>query len=358
MNKKVKKAFRVLGIVILSFFAVVIVLMTALCIYHQCKLKKERNLIKHVAGQYVEVGGDNMNVYLEGEGDKTLVFLAGYGTPSPVFDFKPLYEKLSDKYRIVVIEKFGYGYSDEQEGERSLDVVVDQHREALKNLGLEGPFILTAHSAGGAEAIWWAQHYPEEVEAIIGLDCNIPEQYDAYKIPTDFNAMKPQNMEECISGMATYDFFNYQIGLIRLMPMPPAASSRALTEEEREQYKALGYVMYCKGSGATFQRETIMTEQALGAMREYHDGPIPDIPTLLFVSDGSVMKQVMEPEDWIRIHENYVSSLSNGKLIKLDCGHYVHAERPEKIANGMISFLDGLPETSAMSQSDAAMEGK
>ena len=44
MNKKVKKAFRVLGIVILSFFAVVIVLMTALCIYHQCKLKKERNL--------------------------------------------------------------------------------------------------------------------------------------------------------------------------------------------------------------------------------------------------------------------------------------------------------------------------
>ena len=101
-----------------------------------------------------------------------------------------------------------------------------------------------------------------------------------------------------------------------------------------------------------------MTEQALKAMREYHDGPIPDVPTLLFVSDGSVMKQVMEPEEWIRIHENYVSNISNGKLIQLDCGHYVHAERPEKIANGMISFLDGLPETSATSQSDAAMEGK
>ena len=36
----------------------------------------------------------------------------GSGTISPVYDFKILYEKLVSDFRIIVIEKFGYGCSD------------------------------------------------------------------------------------------------------------------------------------------------------------------------------------------------------------------------------------------------------
>ena len=60
-------------------------------------------------GQMVEVDGNEMFIYSEGEGDHTIVFMSGYGTPEPILDFKPLWSKLSDDYRIVVIEKFGYG---------------------------------------------------------------------------------------------------------------------------------------------------------------------------------------------------------------------------------------------------------
>lgn len=34
----------------------------------------------------------------------------------------------------------------------------------------------------GIEALYWAQQYPEEVEAIIGLDMAVPEYYDEMKI--------------------------------------------------------------------------------------------------------------------------------------------------------------------------------
>ena len=341
---KIKKAIRVTGKVILVIICTAIVFLTGLCVVHQSKLKKERAMIKHIAGQYAEVDGHNINVYTEGDGEKTLVFLAGFGTPSPVFDFKPLYSKLTSRYRIAVIEKFGYGYSDEYEGDRSLDTVVRQNREALKVSGIEGPYILVPHSAGGIEAIWWADHYPEEVEAIIGLDSNVPEQYDVYRTPVDFDTAVPKDVDECIASMAGYDFLNYTIGLIRFMPMPPAASSDALTSDEKEQYTALGYVMYCKGASATFQRETIMTDKALKDMREYHDGPIPDVPTLFFVSDGSVMKQIMDPGDWVKIHENYISQVNKGELVCLDCGHYVHAEKSDEVAASMISFIEGLSE--------------
>ncbi len=343
MNRKVRKLFKTAGIMIAGFAAVIAVFLICLCIYHQAGLRKERSIITHTIGQYAEVDGHNMNIYTEGEGDQTLVFLSGFGTPSPVLDFKPLYTRLSDRYRIVVIEKFGYGYSDEYECDRSVDTIVSQHRQALEALNIEGPFILVSHSAGGIEAIWWAEHYPDEVEAIIGLDSSVPSQYENYRIPEDLNSQKPQDIDACISSMGLYDFFMYKIGLIRFMIKPsvlPGLSSPDLTEEEKEQYSALAFTMYCRGSGAAFQRESIMTSHSLECLREYVNTPVPDIPTLFIVSDGSVMDQIMDPETWIRIHEDYIAEITAGEIVNLDCGHYVHAEKPAETAEIINNFID------------------
>ena len=38
-----------------------------------------------------------------------LVFLAGSGTAAPVFDVKVLYRRLLPDYRIIIVEKPGYG---------------------------------------------------------------------------------------------------------------------------------------------------------------------------------------------------------------------------------------------------------
>lgn len=43
-------------------------------------------------------------------------------------------------------------------------------RAALKSAKIEAPYILCPHSMSGIEALYWAQQYPEEVLAIIGLD--------------------------------------------------------------------------------------------------------------------------------------------------------------------------------------------
>jgi len=56
--------------------------------------------------------GNKLHVYTKGEGDATLVFMSGLGTSSPVYDFKILYNKLSDDYRIAVVERAGYDWSD------------------------------------------------------------------------------------------------------------------------------------------------------------------------------------------------------------------------------------------------------
>lgn len=48
----------------------------------------------------------------------------------------------------------------------------------MKLSGEMGPFVLAPHSMSGLEALYWAQQYPEEVKAIVGLDPVTPESVE------------------------------------------------------------------------------------------------------------------------------------------------------------------------------------
>ena len=125
-----KKTLKIVGKVLLGLLILMVLLLVILAVYNQIMLRKNRSLYETPLGQLVEVDGHNMSVYTEGEGNHTIVFLSGYGTASPILDFKPLYSRLSDKYRIAVVEKFGYGFSDEIDGDRDMDTILRQDREA------------------------------------------------------------------------------------------------------------------------------------------------------------------------------------------------------------------------------------
>ena len=99
----------------------------------------------------VIVDGHNMSVYEEGSGARTLVFLAGSGISSPILEYRALYRTLADICRVVIIERFGYGYSDVIDSERSFGTIVRQDREVLNKAGIEGPFVLCPHETAKIE---------------------------------------------------------------------------------------------------------------------------------------------------------------------------------------------------------------
>ena len=157
-----------MGKILLALVIVLVSTLLVIYVYNRIKIRQEEPLLANPLGQMVEVDGHMMCVYEEGEGEHTLLFLSGSGTAAPILDFKSLYSLLKDNYHIVVIEKFGYGFSDVVDAERSFDTILRQDREALEKAGIEGPFVLCPHSMSGLESIMWAQDYPDEVEAIIG----------------------------------------------------------------------------------------------------------------------------------------------------------------------------------------------
>lgn len=314
MRKVIKRIIKILIILLL----VIIVLLTDTTIYHHVSLSYEVDDITP-NGMLVDVGDYKVHVYSEGEkNDKsTLVFMSGSATVAPVYDFKSLYSLLSDEYRIVVVEKAGYGYSDIYEVDRDVDTMVNEVRTAVSMSGERSPYVLVPHSMSGLEAIYWAQQYPDEVVAIAGLDMAVPNSYEHF----DFaSADRLTNVGRIFTWM----------GLHRI-PGFYALDTTALSNNEMKQQNLLLYknalnIDYIMEGEAVYKNAMEVQVSDL------------DIPMMMFVSNG-----IEIGDYWIPCMQDFAND-NNARLIKLECGHYVHNYEYEYIAETMIDWLATLDE--------------
>lgn len=302
------------------WIAAIIVILIWICFgYHRYRLKKEEKL-REPLGQLTDINGNNMSVYIEGSGSKTLVFLSGGGTCSPILDFKSLYSLLSDEYRIVVVEKFGYGYSDVVDEDRNIQTILSETRLALHKAGIDAPYVLCPHSMSGIEALYWAQEYPDEVEAIIGLDMAVPEYYENMKI----------NLPLMKLGQ-----YAANIGITRIIPIlaeSDAIKHGTLTDDEKNRYRA---IFYSRTATVTMINEA---KSVKDNARIVAQNGVPQVPMLLFISDGTGGTG-FDKETWRRIPEKYISEVKAGKYIELDCPHYVHDYEYGRISEEIKRFL-------------------
>ncbi|GGN57427.1 alpha/beta hydrolase [Oceanobacillus indicireducens] len=267
----------------------------------------------------VEVNNHLMHVYSEGDGEKTFVFLAGGGTSSPLLDFKPLYCLLSDENRIAVVEKAGYGFSEITDSNRDIHTILHETREALQQAKIEGPYILVPLSMSGVETLYWAQTYPEEVEAIIGLDMAVPSVYEEMDIP-----MPLIRLGEFIA----------KTGLIRWLPMLDGSdlmNNKVLKEEDKALYEIV------------FYRRTL-TKNMLNEVKEIKEnarvverGDKPEVPMLLFVSNGE--DTGFDSKLWTELQQDF-AKIYDQEIIKLDASHYIHHTEFKKIAEEMDEFIE------------------
>ena len=175
----------------------------------------------------------------------------------------------------------------------------------------------------GLEALYWAQKYPDEVTAIVGLDMAVPKYYESMKINIP------------LMRLAT---FAAQIGVTRFIPNiaeSDAIKYGTLSEEEKALYRA---VFYRRTATLTMINET---EAVKGNAKTVESGGVPQLPMLLFISDGSGGTG-FDKETWRSIPEEYISQVQGGEYVELNCPHYVHDHEYEKISERIKEFLQGL----------------
>ena len=307
--KKLKKSC--LGL--LSF---ILLFLGATFIFHRISLEKEQASLTPV-GQQVLVNGHKINVYVEGDGPETIVFLSGAGIASPILDFKDVSDSLSKKYKVVIVERAGYGYSEDSNQSRDVMEVLSETRQALSQANITGPFIILSHSMASLESLAWQEKYPDEVKALIGLDWALPLSYEDLK---DNQAL------------LTIAYWSSKIGLLRYFPESFYLKNPTLTENERNQYKLLAYKQLI--SQAMLHESRLAKENA----KKVPSSINPKIPALLLVSNGE--GTTFSQSEWQRYAERFASDQSNVQVVYMDAPHDLYHYQSDAIVSRIKEFLE------------------
>ena len=312
MYNNAMKTLKKSALVLLSFLMLFLV---GTFIFHRISLEKEQDSLTPM-GKTVLVNGHKINVYVERDGPETIVVLSGAGIASPILDFKNLTDSLSKKYKIVVVERAGYGYSEDSNQSRDVMQVLSETRQALSQANLSGPFIIISHSMASLESLAWQEKYPDEVKTLVGLDWALPASYENLK----------QNQ-----ALITVAFWSSKIGLLRYFPESFYIKNPTLIESERKQYKLLAYKQLM--SQAMLHESQTVKENA----KKVPSNINPKIPALLMVSngDGTSFSQF----EWQRYAERFASDQSNVQVVYMDAPHDLYHYKSHEIVSQIEDFL-------------------
>ena len=297
-------------------FVVLILFLGGTFGFHQLSLQKESKLLMPI-GKKVVVNGHQMNVYIKGEGSETIVFLSGAGIASPILDFKNLTDSLSKKYKVVVVERAGYGFSEDSDRSRDVMEVLSETRQALAQAHVSGPYVIISHSMASLESLAWQEKYPNEVKALIGLDWALPASYEDLK---DNQAL------------LTVAYWSSKIGLLRYFPESFYIKNPTLTETERQQYKLLAYKQLM--SQAMLHESRLAKENA----KKVPSSINLKIPALLLVSNGE--GTTFSQSEWQRYAERFASDQSNVQVVYMDAPHDLYHYQSNAIVSRIKEFLE------------------
>ena len=300
----------------LGFISFVLLFLVDTFIFHRISLEKEQASLTPM-GQRVLVNGHQMNVYVEGDGPETIVVLSGAGIASPILDFKNVSDSLSKRYKVVIVERAGYGYSDDSDYSRDVMEVLSETRQALSQANVTGPFIILSHSMASLESLAWQEKYPDEVKALIGLDWALPSSYEDLK----------QNQ-----ALLTVAYWSSKIGLLRYFPESFYIKNQTLIESERKQYKLLAYKQLM--SQAMLHESRLVKENA----KKVPSSINPKIPTLLLVSNGE--GTTFSQSEWQHYAERFASGQSNVKVVYMDAPHELYHYQSHEIVSRIEEFLE------------------
>lgn len=238
---------------------------------------------------------------------------------------------------MVTLEYAGYGLSEDSKKKRTNETIVEEIRSTLKQLEIKPPYILVPHSISGVYCLSYMNSYPEEVEAMIGIDASVPNQSkyeDASKIP-----------EILYYGAKFLDV----TGLTRLFNLSGTEylqDMEASGSYSKEDMKNVSALYYRKSVTRALLNESRSFKDNC---KELYDVKCPDhIPVLYLLSSSSCKqyKEGMESQGknmtWDGLHEEVFSNPQIQKITYLEGEHYLQWTQSQAIAELTDKFIQGV----------------
>lgn len=350
--------------VLIVLLAAVLLFVTGTFIFHRVKTNSETVRLKE-EGYYnpVSVGDYCLNVASFGSenGDHTIIAMAGLGSGDFPVAMRHMTAPLEKDNLIVFVDRAGYGLSDDTDNEMTLEYIVEDYRRALKNAGIEAPYILMPHSIGGAYATYWVSYYPEEVESVIFVDGSelsesAFDDYPGYTVGLENKALALLAK----MGFGRYVLRNYfyhysdnfteeeqhladALELMTLETLAPVSEDSLLAKNAQCAFKSIitndvPKLYICASWGFETKEDIIEHNKWVNRQIEIND---LDFDMRATDYDDETVQNILDRYEQARQETiyPYAEKMGNCKVVCLGGDHMIYEQRPEECAEIIIEFL-------------------
>lgn len=366
---KIKKIKKIIGIVLLSILAIILVFTLVTFLIHKIKTSEERAMLKE-KGYYnlISVGDYSLNVSKFGnpDGKHTIVGLAGLGMGDYSAAARQMTECLEEDNLVVFVDRAGYGFSDDTENEMTLEYIVEDYRKALKNAGIEEPYILMPHSIGGAYANYWASNFPEEIEGIVFVDGSQLSE-NAFDEESEYKVGIGEKISTFLAkiGFSRYvlrDYFyhypdNYSeeeqyigdaLSLMTLDSIAPVSESELLSKNAQNAFNGIitndiPKLYICASWGIETKEDIIELNKWINRQIEINN---LDMPLRSLEISGDTVKTALESFENARKETiyPYAEKMGNCEIVCLAGDHMIFEQKPVECGKIIKDFINKLDE--------------
>lgn len=301
---------------------------------------------------FCDIGSANIAYRIYGSGEKTLVIDTCLNSCSA--EWWHIGKTLSDKYKVLVYDRAGYGKSTVSTLDRTPGNIALELNKLLCSVGINRDIIIIGHSQGGLNAIEYTVTYPDNVRGLILIDPATPFDNE-FKEKLSSDEYKKSGVNKTMTFKLAYIIMSLGLGFAfksLLRKSPPFHYYKFSNEAKEYLLKAL-----CK-------KNTYIT--ALAEYESTHNGrntrnvteaiensTLQDIPVKLLThsSDfyikeleyfGNLDTQTAQKVEylWQDIMKRYLALSSNSEyIIAPNSGHYIHLTDFGILENTISSFF-------------------
>jgi pimeloyl-ACP methyl ester carboxylesterase len=221
-----------------------------------------------------------------------------------------LAKKLSEDFEVFIVDERNHGQSPHDK-EFNYDVMADDLYEFMNEHQIVDPIVL-GHSMGGKTAMQFAMNYPTKIEKIIVVDI-APKAY-------------PVHHRQIIDGLLSLNF-----DTLKSRKEADDNLSKFIDIFSVRQF-LLKNLYWVSKEKLGFRFNLPVINQNIEVIGEALQNVKPFNKPSLFVR--GIQSNYITENDF----DNIKDIFPEAQIESLDCGHWIHAEKPQELYNLILSF--------------------
>lgn len=275
--------------------------------------------------------GRRLRAVTAGEEDGPLVLFEA-GMSAPAASWIHTQRDVSGRTRTLSYDRAGYGGSDPDPEDRTLERIVDDLTGLLDGLGETEPVVLVGHSWGGPIIRLFAERHTQRVAGLVFVDATIAEVMSERNAKLIARAFAVMSLLARLGGKK----------LIKKFTLPHGTSPDVAVADLDIMFRDYACTQAMRAGG----REAAQIIPALPALRRLQAAGTPNVPTICLQA-GRIERGMTKARPMFnRAAADLMAALPDGKVVIVEeAGHLLPQENPGAVREAILEVVDAAAVT-------------